>query len=52
MLPMTVLPLSFVPTFLVPLFLIFHVISIAQARKWSPAALAGRASRSLGYSAV
>ena len=52
MLPMTVLPLSLVPTFLVPLFLIFHVISIAQARKWSPAAETGRASRSLGYSAV
>jgi len=31
---MTVLPLSLVPTFLVPLFTIFHVISIAQARKW------------------
>jgi len=35
MLPMTVLPLSLVPTFLVPLFFIFHVISIAQARKWA-----------------
>jgi len=46
MLPMTVL-LS-----LVPLFLIFHVICIAQVRKWSPAAETGRASRSLGYSAV
>jgi len=31
---MTVLPLSLIPTFLVPLFLIFHVIAIAQARKW------------------
>ena len=31
---MTVLPLSLVPTFLVPLFLIFHVICIAQARRW------------------
>jgi len=31
---MTVLPLSLVPTFLVPLFFIFHVITIAQARKW------------------
>lgn len=31
---MTVLPLSLIPTFLVPLFLIFHVISIAQARTW------------------
>lgn len=29
---MTALPLSLVPTFLVPLFLIFHVISIAQAK--------------------
>ena len=34
MAPMTVLPLSLVPTFLVPLFLMFHVISIAQARRW------------------
>jgi hypothetical protein len=34
MAPMTVLPLSLVPTFLVPLFLLFHVISIAQARSW------------------
>jgi len=34
MAPMTVLPLSLVPTFLVPLFLMFHVISIAQARSW------------------
>ena len=34
MVPMTVLPLSLVPTFLVPLFVIFHVISIAQARSW------------------
>jgi hypothetical protein len=32
--PMTVLPLSLVPTFFVPLFLMFHVISIAQARAW------------------
>ena len=30
-----VLPLSLIPTFLVPLFLIFHVISIAQARGWT-----------------
>lgn len=35
--PMTVLPLSLIPTFFVPLFLIFHVICIAQARKWQPA---------------
>lgn len=32
--PMTVLPLSMIPTFLVPLLLIFHVICIAQARRW------------------
>jgi hypothetical protein len=37
MLPLTVLPLSLVPTFLVPLFTIFHVICIAQARKWQSA---------------
>jgi hypothetical protein len=40
MLPMTVLPLSIVPTFLVPLFVIFHVICIAQARKWDAAKIA------------
>jgi hypothetical protein len=34
--PVTVLPLSLIPTFFVPLFLIFHFISIAQARKWQP----------------
>ena len=38
MAPMTVLPLSLVPTFLVPLYLIFHVISIAQARGWTSVA--------------
>jgi hypothetical protein len=32
--PMTVLPLSLIPTFVVPLLLIFHCISIAQARRW------------------
>jgi len=37
MLPLTVLPLSLVPTFLVPLFTIFHVICIAQGRKWESA---------------
>jgi hypothetical protein len=31
---MTVLPLSLIPTFFVPLFLIFHLICIAQARRW------------------
>ena len=35
--PMTVLPLSLVPTFFVPLLLMFHVISIAQARSWKEA---------------
>ena len=34
--PMTLLPFSLIPTFFVPLFLIFHVICIAQARKWQP----------------
>jgi hypothetical protein len=38
--PMTVLPLSLVPTFLVPLFLMFHVICIAQARRWKTEAIA------------
>jgi hypothetical protein len=38
MLAMTVLPMSLVPTFLVPLFFIFHLISIAQARRWSETA--------------
>jgi hypothetical protein len=37
MVAMTVLPLSLVPPFLVPLFLIFHLISIAQARAWKAA---------------
>lgn len=32
--PLTGLPLSLIPTFFVPLFLMFHVTSIAQARKW------------------
>jgi hypothetical protein len=32
---MTVLPLSLIPTFGVPLFLIFHIICITQARRWS-----------------
>lgn len=35
MLYMTTLPLSLVPTFLVPLYLIFHVVCIAQARRWA-----------------
>ncbi len=32
---MAVLPLSLIPTFGVPLFLIFHIICIAQASRWS-----------------
>jgi hypothetical protein len=32
--PVTVLPLSLIPTFAVPLLLIFHLICIAQARRW------------------
>src|SRR5258708_1091855 len=44
MVAMTVLPLSLVPTFLVPLFTIFHVISIAQARKWKSASNAVRST--------
>ena len=35
---MTALPLSLVPTFFVPLLLIFHLSSIAQARRWRAAA--------------
>lgn len=31
---MTVLPMSLIPTFGVPLFLIFHIICMAQARRW------------------
>ncbi len=31
---MSTLPLSLVPTFAVPLLLIFHIIAIAQARRW------------------
>ncbi len=31
---LAVLPLSMIPTFAVPLLLIFHIISIAQARSW------------------
>ena len=34
---MTVLPLSLIPTFIVPLLFIFHIISIAQARRWRQA---------------
>jgi hypothetical protein len=31
---MTVLPLSLIPTFFVPLYLMFHVVNIAQAKRW------------------
>lgn len=31
---MTALPMSLIPTFAVPLFFIFHIICIAQARRW------------------
>jgi hypothetical protein len=31
---MTELPMSLIPTFGVPLFFIFHIICIAQARRW------------------
>lgn len=31
---MTALPLSLVPTFFVPLLLMFHLVCIAQARRW------------------
>ncbi len=39
--PMTVLPLSLIPTFAVPLMLILHIISIAQARRWSKQTFSG-----------
>lgn len=31
---MSILPLSLVPTFAVPLLIIFHLVCIAQARRW------------------
>ena len=34
MAPITALPISLIPTFGVPLFFIFHIISVAQARRW------------------
>jgi hypothetical protein len=52
MLAMTVLPLSLVPTFLVPLFLIFHVISIAQAKGWKSEAAKASSTMRLGTSMV
>jgi hypothetical protein len=33
--PMTLLPMSLIPTFAVPLLFIFHIICIAQARRWN-----------------
>jgi hypothetical protein len=33
--PMGLLPLSLIPTFIVPLLLIFHIICILQALKWT-----------------
>lgn len=47
---MTRLPLSLIPTFAVPLLLIFHFISIAQARRWP--APAGSVPLSNGYPAT
>jgi hypothetical protein len=47
---MTVLPLSIVPTFLVPLFFIFHIIVIAQARRW-PATAGAQNRQSVPVSA-
>ncbi|HWF46242.1 MAG TPA: hypothetical protein VG168_04500 [Bryobacteraceae bacterium] len=38
---MTVLPMSLIPTFIVPLLLIFHVICIAQARRWHARSYSG-----------
>lgn len=49
---MTVLPLSLIPTFLVPLFLMFHVISIAQASKWTASDLRKPASKVAGSMAA
>jgi hypothetical protein len=48
---MTVLPLSMIPTFAVPLFLIFHIICIAQARRW-PAEQSPRLGETLRSSAA
>lgn len=42
MTPVTLLPLSLIPTFFVPLLFIFHVICIAQARKWKVQVSDGR----------
>lgn len=47
----TKLPLSVIPTFAVPLLFIFHLISIAQARRWEvdkPAANGNRAPATAG----
>jgi len=45
MAPMTVLPLSLVPTFIVPLLFIFHLICIAQAKRWNRLTAAAPESR-------
>lgn len=47
---MSTLPLSLIPTFAVPLLLIFHFISIAQARRWP--APAGSVPLNNGYAAT
>jgi len=48
---MTVLPMSLIPTFAVPLFFIFHIICLAQARRW-PAQDAMRRSQPVGVPAA
>jgi hypothetical protein len=49
---MTVLPLSLIPTFLVPLLAIFHVICIAQARRWRESRIGALAPRGSGVVAT
>jgi hypothetical protein len=50
MVAMTVLPLSLIPTFAVPLFFIFHVICIAQARRWQSESAGARQVSALSRS--
>jgi hypothetical protein len=52
MYPMTVLPLSLIPTFFVPLFLIFHMISIGQARKWQVSSASPQSANALSGAAA
>lgn len=52
MYPVTVLPLSLIPTFLVPLFMMFHVISIAQARKWRESSATSQPGKVMGSMAA